>query len=487
MSDDPSESTDAGSGRSSDADEIPIDAQDGPAPRNVAESEADVVAEVEGESGELERSLGLMEALAIGTGTMVGAGIFVFPGLAAGQAGPAAMLSFAIGAVIALLVALPTTELATAMPESGGGYYFVSRGLGPFLGTLVGVGQWLGLIFASAFYLMGFAYYLADVLRVLGVADSLPIQTVAFATVVALTGISITGTKNTGDLQNWIVGILLAILAGFLGHGLLDAFGFLGPERVPEAFTPYGILPIFTTAALVFTSYLGFAQIATVAGEIKDPDRNLPRAMIGSVLLVGVLYVLTIFISTSVLDTERLSGLGETAIVEVARAIFGTTGAALILTGGLLATLSSANASILSSSRSVFALGKDAVVPERLQTINRRFRTPHLALGLTGGIIAALILFGRVEVLAEVASLLHLVMYGLICVTLIVMRRRNADDYQPDFRCPGSPVLPGLGAVASFGLIAFMNPLSIGLGASILGAAAVWHYTYARQHRSESA
>ena len=381
-------------------------------------------AEVEPHGGELERSLRLVEAMAIGTGTMVGAGIFVFPGLAAGQAGPAAMVSFVIGAMIALLVALPTAELATAMPESGGGYYFVSRGLGAFTGALVGLGQWLGLIFASAFYLMGFAYYLADVMRVLGLAESLPIQTVAFVTVVVLTGVSVTGTKNTGNLQNWIVGLLMVILAGFLGHGFLDVFGVFGEATVPGEFAPFGVMPIFTTAALVFTSYLGFAQIATIAGEIKDPARNLPRAMIGSVVLVGVLYVLTIFLSTSVVGSENLSGMGETAIVEVARAIFGTVGAGAILTGGLLATLSSANASILSSSRSIFALSRDELVPERFRQINRRFRTPHIALTLTGVPIAGLILFGKVEVLAEVASLLHLVMYGLICATLIVMRRR---------------------------------------------------------------
>ncbi|PEN12237.1 amino acid transporter [Longibacter salinarum] len=436
--------------------------------------------EAESPNTELERSLGFVEAMAIGTGTMVGAGIFVFPGLAAGQAGPAAMLSFAIGAVIAMLVALPTAELATAMPESGGGYYFISRGLGAFLGSLVGIGQWLGLIFASAFYLMGFAYYLSDVLSVLGMTASLPVQAVAFMTVVVLTGVSITGTKNTGDLQSAIVGLLLVILAGFLGHGLLDALGFFGRETVPESYFPYGIMPVFTTAALVFTSYLGFAQIATVAGEIKDPARNLPRAMIGSVLLVGVLYVLTIFLSTSIVGSEALSGLGETAIVEVARAIFGTVGAAAILTGGLLATLSSANASILSSSRSLFALSRDSLVPDKMREINRKFRTPHIALLLTGVPIAGLILFGQVEVLAEVASLLHLVMYGLMCITLLVMRARQPASYDPDFRCPGSPVLPALGALASFGLIAFMQPLSIGLGFGVLIAAALWHVFYAR-------
>ena len=445
-----------------------------------APSSGPVAAESARRGGELERTLGLTQALAIGTGTMVGAGIFVFPGLAAGEAGPAAMLSFAIGAVIALLVALPTSELATAMPESGGGYYFVSRALGALPGCMVGIGQWLGLVFASAFYLMGFGHYLAELLRELDVGGTLPVVGIALGTAVLLTGVSITGTENTGDLQNWIVGALLVVLGGFLGHGGLDVLGVFGRERVPETFFPYGTMPVFTTAALVFTSYLGFVQIATVAGEVKDPARNLPRSMIGSVLLVGGLYVLTIFIGTSLLGSERLAELGETAVVAVGRSLFGGFGAAAILGGGLLATLSSANASILSASRSIYALSRDGLVPRDVQRLNERYRTPHVALLLAGGPIVGLILYGRVEVLAEVASLLHLVMYGLICVALLVLRHADPPGYAPSFRCPGHPVVPALGALASFGLVAFMTPLSIGLGLGVLGGAAGWYLYYAR-------
>jgi APA family basic amino acid/polyamine antiporter len=434
----------------------------------------------ETEPQELERTLGLLPALAIGTGTMVGAGIFVFPGLAAGKAGPAAMLSFAIGAVIALLVALPTSELATAMPESGGGYFFVSRALGTLFGCMVGIGQWLGLVFASAFYLMGFGHYLSDLLNELGIDLPLSVMGLALGMAILLTGVSITGTENTGDLQNWIVGSLLAILGGFLGHGGLDVLGVFGRQQVPEAFFPYGTMPVFTTAALVFTSYLGFVQIATVAGEIKEPSRNLPRSMIGSVLLVGTLYVLTIFIGTSLLGSEQLAELGETAVVNVGRSIAGTFGAAALLGGGLLATLSSANASILSASRSIYALSRDDLVPSQVERINKRYRTPHVALLLAGGPIVALILFGRVEVLAEVASLLHLFMYGLICIALLVLRQSPPEGYQPTFRCPGYPVVPVLGALTSFGLVAFMNPLSIVIGGGILLATAGWYLYYAR-------
>ncbi|MFP4229196.1 MAG: APC family permease [Salinivenus sp.] len=434
----------------------------------------------ETEPQELERTLGLLPALAIGTGTMVGAGIFVFPGLAAGTAGPAAMFSFAIGAVIALLVALPASELATAMPESGGGYFFVSRALGTLPGCMVGIGQWLGLVFASAFYLMGFGHYLSDLLHELGLDLPLSVVGLALGMAILLTGVSMTGTENTGDLQNWIVGSLLAILGGFLGHGGLDVVGVFGRPQVPETFFPYGTMPVFTTAALVFTSYLGFVQIATVAGEIKNPARNLPRSMIGSVLLVGTLYVLTMFIGTSLLGSEQLAEMGETAIVNVGRHVAGTFGAAALLGGGLLATLSSANASILSASRSIYALSRDDLVPKQVERINRRYRTPHVALLLAGGPIVALILFGRVEVLAEVASLLHLFMYGLICVALLVLRQSPPTGYQPTFRCPGYPVVPLLGALTSFGLVAFMNLLSIVIGGGILLATAGWYLFYAR-------
>ena len=428
--------------------------------------------------GGLERSLGLREALAIGVGTMVGAGIFVFPGLAAGRAGPAAMASFALGAVVALLVALPAAELATAMPESGGGYHFVSRGLGPLAGSIVGIGQWLGLVFASAFYLVGFGLYLADALAETGLGAGLPAPLVGFVTAVALTAVSITGTRRSGSLQNGVVTALLVILAVFLLYGGLDAVGLLGRERVPEAFAPYGAMPVFTTAALVFTSYLGFAQIATVAGEIREPARNLPRALVGSVLVAGVLYMGTIFVATSALGSARLAELGETAVVEVAREFLGRPAAVALLAAGVLATLSSANASILSSSRTVYALSRDRLLPGDLDRISERYRTPHLALLAAGAPIAALVLTGRVEVLAEVASLLHLVMYGLICFALIRLRRRSPPAYRPDFRCPGFPAVPLAGGVASFGLILFMQPLSLLIGGALIAAGAGWYLAY---------
>ncbi len=444
----------------------------------VVEAEA-TVDEVSGV--ELERTLSLSGGLSIGIGTMIGAGIFVFPGIAAGRAGPAAALSFAIGAVIALLVALPASELATAMPRSGGGYYFISRGLGTLAGTVVGISLWLGLVFASAFYLVGFGSYAAAVLSELGLSLGFdPVLAFGLTFGVFLTALSMTGTENAAKLQNGVVGLLLVILTVFLSYGGLDALGVFGGRQTPETFMPFGTMPVLTTAALVFTSYLGFAQVATVAGEIKDPGRNLPVAMVGSVLVVGVFYVLTIFVATSAFPSDRLAGFGETAMVEVARSFVGPLGAVVILVAGLLATVSSANASILSSSRALFALSRDALFPKRAGVVNLRYGTPHIALLLAGVPVILLVASGAVEVLAEVASFLHLVMYGLLCVALLALRRDEPDWYDPAFRVPGYPVVPVLGALASFALIGFMQFLSQVVGLALMVAAAGWYYYYAR-------
>ncbi len=432
------------------------------------------------EDAELERTIGLTGGLTIGIGTMIGAGIFVFPGLAAGSAGPAAALSFAVGGVIALLVALPASELATAMPRSGGGYYFVSRSMGTAYGAIIGIGLWLGLVFASAFYLVGLGHYATAVFAEIGFTLPIsPVIPLALAFGVALTALSIAGTENTTKIQNLVVGILLVILTLLLSYGSLDSLGVFGRETAPAAFFSQGYFPVLTTAALVFTSYLGFAQVATVAGDIKQPSRNLPRAMVGSVLIVTVFYVVTIFVATSAFGAEHLETLGETAMVEVGREFVGLPGAVAILFAGLLATFSSANASILSASRTVYALSRDALLPQRAGTVNLRYGTPHVALLAAGGPILVLVATGQVEVLAEVASFLHLIMYGLICVAVLILRRQDPNWYDPTYQTPGAPVLPVIGAVASFGLIAFMQPASIVIGVLVMGVSYVWYRYYA--------
>jgi len=444
------------------------------------------------DDAELERTLGLAGGLAIGIGTMIGAGIFVFPGLAGAEVGTAATASFAIGGVIALLVALPTSELATAMPKSGGGYYFISRGLGTLAGTVIGLSLWLGLVFATSFYLVGLGYYALDGLAQVGItvgaSPGVIVSVIAVVAGIGFTVLNVTGTENAAKLQNGIVALLLSMLVVFLAFGMLDSLGIVDAGTPPgEAANVWEVVPVMSVAALVFTSYLGFAQVATVAGEMKKPGRNLPLAMVGSVLIVTTMYVLTIFVATSVFTQNALEQAGETAMVEIGRALLGSPGALVIILGGLLATMSSANASILSTSRAIYGVSKDALLPRRASRINLKYGTPHVALGMAGGPVIVLAATRQVQLLAEVASFLHLIMYGLICVALVAIRRDEPDWYDPDFRVPGGNVIPVLGAVASFGLIAFMSPVSIGVGIVVSAATAGWYFYYARDVKLKGA
>ncbi len=449
---------------------------------SVAAGEATVT-----EDSELERTIGLTGGLAIGIGTMIGAGIFVFPGLAGAEVGTAAVASFGIGGVVALLVALPASELATAMPKSGGGYYFISRGLGTLAGTVVGLSLWLGLVFATAFYLVGLGFYLLDALAEAGVvigSTGAIVSGIAVLAGVGFTVLNATGTENAAKLQNAIVALLLSMLVAFLSYGMLDAFDIVDAGVPPgEAANVWSVGPVMSVAALVFTSYLGFAQVATVAGDMKDPGRNLPLAMVGSVVIVTVLYALTIFVATSVFDQAALEAAGETAMVEIGRALLGTAGAVVIIVGGLLATMSSANASILSTSRAIYGVSRDALLPGWASRVNLAYGTPHIALAMAGGPVVVLAATRQVALLAEVASFLHLIMYGLICVSLIAIRRDEPDWYDPDFRVPGGPVIPAVGAVASFGLIGFMDTASQVVGLGVMLATAGWYFYYAADVR----
>jgi len=413
---------------------------------------------------------------------MVGAGIFVFPGIAIGYAGPAAMFSFAIAALIALLVAFSAAELSTAMPENGGAYYYVSRAMGPSFGIFVGIGQWFGLVFASAFYLVGFGRYATELLLQFGLDIGDPKVLVATGTGLFLTILNIIGTKKVGKLQNLVVVTLTGMLGVLFIFGLVKSTSFFGESQsLSGPLFAEGLLPVFSTVALIFTSFLGFVQIATIAGEIKEPYKNLPRALIGSVVIVGILYVITIYITSLYVPENELYNLGENAITRVSEIIIGPAGGTAVLIAALLATLSSANASVLSSSRAVYALDKDGMIPGIASKVNEKFGTPHIAILMAGLPITAITFFGGLEVLAEVASILHLVFYGLICISLVILKKKRPLWYVPTYNAPGGLVLPVLGALASFGILFFMRSTSLLIGVTILVLSALWYLYYARK------
>jgi amino acid transporter/nucleotide-binding universal stress UspA family protein len=442
---------------------------------------------------ELAKDLGPLAALTIGVGTMIGAGIFVLPGTAITNAGWFAVVSFVVGGAIALLTALSASELGTAMPKSGGAYYYVNQGLGPLFGSIAGWSNWLGLAFASAFYMVGFGQYIANIaatyvgVDLTGTLVAWPVAITGIK-LIALTGgaffvaINYVGAKETGKLQNVIVVILVAILTVFTIVGALRA----DPANLPES---KGFTPMLTTTGLIFVSYLGFVQITSVAEEIQEPGKNLPRAVIGSVLLVTVIYALVLIVMAAAVEQGFIAGLrsDQIAVVEVGRLILGPLGAVALLIGGLLATASSANASILASSRINFAMGRDRIVTPEINEVHPRFGTPYRAIAITGALILLFIVVAPINTLAKMGSVLHLIIYGLLNVALIVFREADVEDYDPSFEVPFYPVTPILGTLLSLGLIYFIEPrLVIGLSLALVVGAALWYLFYARNQTTES-
>ena len=436
---------------------------------------------------DLAKDLGPLAALTIGVGTMIGAGIFVLPGEAILRAGSFASIAFVLGGVIAMFTALSASELGTAMPRSGGAYYYVNHALGPLLGSVTGWANWLGLAFASAFYMVGFGRYIS---RIFGISGSYGIGPVALdaVTIAALIGgaffvaVNYVGAKETGRLQNIIVVLLIAILAAFTLLGTLQA----APENLPATST---VTETLGTTGFIFVSYLGFVQITSVAEEIKDPGRNLPRAVIGSVVLVTVIYALVLVVMSAAVPQGFIAELvtdvapGETrpiAVVEVGRQVQGAVMAGALLFGGLLATASSANASILASSRINFAMGRDRLVTPSLNEIHPRFGTPYRSIAITGGLILFFILVADINLLSGAASGLHLIIYGLLNIALIAMRFVDPEEYQPDFTVPLFPIVPILGTVLSFALLIYVDPNARLLSFVIAAGAIVWYLAYAR-------
>jgi len=433
---------------------------------------------------ELAKDLGPLAALTIGVGTMIGAGIFVLPGEAILRAGSLASVAFVLGGVIAMFTALSASELGTAMPKSGGAYYYVNHALGPLFGSVAGWANWLGLAFASAFYMVGFGRYIA---RIFGLSGSVGVGPVSitFVQVIALVGgaffvlINYVGAKETGRLQNVIVVVLVAILAVFTLLGTLLA----DPANLPPA---SDVVTTLETTGLIFVSYLGFVQITSVAEEIKDPGRNLPRAVIGSVVIVTVIYALVLVLMSAAVPEGFIAAVitsgaeNPIAVVEVGDYLQGAVMAGALLFGGLLATASSANASILASSRINFAMGRDRIVTPALNEIHDRFGTPYRAIGITGGLILVFILAGDITLLSGAASGLHLIIYGLLNIALIVMRYVSPEEYAPDFTVPLFPLLPILGTILSFALLVFVSSDALLLTFGITGAAVLWYLFYAR-------
>lgn len=425
--------------------------------------------------------MGFWDALTIGVGTMIGAGIFLLAGVALELTGPAAILSYVAAGVVCMMTAASTAELATGMPKSGGDYYFVSRSLGPMFGAISGVGIWLSLTFAIAFYLVGMGEYIVQVFESmagwaswLAPLSKVPIAVAAAVGGALLVGLNIIGAKKTGRTQFLTVIVLLGILGIFAVTGLFHI--------EPANFTPFfpeGTTPIFSTTALVFVSFLGFVKIAAVSEEIKDPGKNLPRTLIGSVALVTLLYVLILVVIGGMFTHTEIGNVRD-PLTAAGRAMFGPLGFVAVIIAGLLATLSSANASILAASRINLAMARDRMAPGFFSKIHQKFLTPHRAILVTGALALIFITLENLALLAKIASVLQLYSYAALNIGCVILRAADPDWYKPAYRAPGYPFVQLFAAACCVGIIYYSGFLPAMAVLGLIVFSLLWYFAVAR-------
>ncbi len=408
----------------------------------------------------LERTLSLPGAIAVSIGGML-SGIFVLPGLAVGITGSSVWLAFLVAAICILPAVLSKSELGTAMPKSGGTYVYIERAFGPLFGTIAGIGLWMSLLLKSAFSLVGLSYYLYVVVNI----DEQYIKAIALLGLLFIALLNIFGLKKVEKTQLLIVSISVISLITIIFMGL-NSFE---PKLTDPVFSD-GASGFILGVAFLYISYAGVTKIAAVAGEIKNPARNLPLTMIISLFLITTIYCLVALALVGNVDASILAD-DKKPIYTLFRTLGGEAFGIIAGVVGVLTLLSMANSGVLASSRFPFAMSKDGLLPSYLAGVNPKFMTPVYAILTTSTLIATAIIFLDVEKIAKLASAFKILMFIFNELTVIVLRETNAQWYKPTFRSPMYPYVQIFGILSGIVLLAFLGvmPVISVLGVVVLG------------------
>ena len=408
----------------------------------------------------LERTLSLPGAIAVSIGGML-SGIFVLPGLAVGITGSSVWLAFLVAALCILPAVLSKSELGTAMPKSGGTYVYIERAFGPLFGTIAGIGLWLSLLLKSAFSLVGLSAYLFVVVNF----DETYTKAIALLALLLILLLNVFGLKKVEKTQLFIVSISIVSLITiiFFGFNSFDT-------KLTEPVFSEGTNGFIAGVAFLYISYAGVTKIAAVAGEIKNPAKNLPLTMIISLFLITTIYCLVALVLVGNVEASLLAE-DTKPIYTLFQTIGGDTIGLIAGVVGVLTLLSMANSGVLASSRFPFAMSKDGLLPSYLAGVNAKFMTPVSAILTTSTLIALAIIFLDVVKIAKLASAFKVLMFIFNELTVIVLRETNAQWYKPTFRSPLYPYVQIFGILSGIVLLAYLGimPVVSVLGVVVLG------------------
>lgn len=437
-----------------------------------------------------ERTLGLFDATGVGVGAIVGGGILALAGVAFAITGPGAMVAFALNGMIAIITALSFAEMAVAFPQSGGTYNYAKKVLSVQTAFAVGWIVWFASIVAAVLYALGFASFFVALIKFLFesslsetsighiqfLLDSqwFAVVSAIFATLFFSVGLL---RKNAGGGQMINVGKVIVFAVLIVGGAFVLRRTPL--ENVTEHLTPFftnGFSGLVQAMGYTFIALQGFDLIAAVAGEVKNPEKNLPRSMLLSLFIALLIYIPLLFIVSTigVEEGQNISALSEhyqeTVIVVAARNYLGEFGYWLVMVAALLSMLSALQANLFAASRISLTMARDRTLPYQLDKISEKYGTPKRSIIVTGVLIIIIIIaIPNVAAAGAASSLIFLMTFALAHGICIIIRKRGTGT-KLAFRVPFFPLIPVVGIVACAGLALFQGIMVPSAGV----IAAVW-------------
>ena len=437
----------------------------------------------------LERKLGLFSVIILSLSAMLGSGLFVLPSLAMMELGGGnsplggIWLAYLFAGLVVLPGAISKSELASAMPSSGGAYVYIEKTFGPIIGTISGLGLWANFMLKSAFALIGFKAYLWVLEGIFGISINLDYAVMIMLALIV--GINILGAKSIKKVQTPVVLVSVTYLISVCIWALLTMELNWDAALSREAFGS-DWHSFSSTAALVFVSYIGVTKVAAVGGEIKDPTKNMPFGILISLLFSIILYVfvtLTMAITVDPMSYVEGGHAREDPIYIFALAAGGKTIATIAATFAALTVLSGALAGIMAASRFLFAMARDSLLPALFEDVHGKYETPHWAIIGTGLSMAAAIIYLPVHDVAELASGFKIMVFIVINTCVLVLRTSAKSHwYEPEWKSPLFPAVQIFGILGGAVLIYAMGMKAVigGLAAIIIGV--VIYRSYGKSH-----
>ncbi|MDD1704144.1 MAG: amino acid permease [Methanoregula sp.] len=416
---------------------------------------------------ELSRVLSPTELVLLGIGATVGAGIFVVTGVAAADySGPAVILAFLISGIVAIFAAMCYSELAAMIPSAGSAYTYTYAGIGEVWAWIIGWTMILEYAFAISAVAVGWSGYMESLSAHAGIVipavlanppgvDGGIVNLPAVFSILVVTLLLIIGVKESARINSIIVIIKIGVILLFLclASGAVDMANF-------TPFLPFGWGGVLSGAAIVFFAYIGFDAVTTAAEEIECPERNMAIGLIGSAVVVLVLYVAVAAVLAGVVPYNELKNVAAPVTFALDR-IGITWGSALVAVGAIAGLTSVLLVTLYGQTRIFFAMARDGLLPRIFASVHKVYRTPVFVTLLTGGITALLAGLLPLDVIVELVNIGTLTSFVIVAAGVIILRRTNPEVHRP-FRTPLYPIVPILCILTCILLIAILPLITIG-------------------------